>query len=103
MPNSVGPAQIKWRCSLIWAFLVDIPFVTAQWWILMFPFQDKMMISSTASLRKVVYGLSQEKSAFKDAQKIRRFRSSCACTKYHPGLCSPFIHSVVSNDSVSRQ
>ena len=34
-------------------------------------------------------------------QKMCRFRSSCICPKYHPGLCSPFIHSVVSNDSVS--
>ena len=33
--------------------------------------------------------------------KNSRFRSSCA--KYHPGLCSPFIHSVVANDSVSGQ
>ena len=30
-----------------------------------------------------------------------RFRSSCACASYYPGLCSPFIHSVVSNDSVA--
>ena len=30
-----------------------------------------------------------------------RFRSSCACAKYHLGLCSPVIHSVVSDDSVS--
>ena len=29
--------------------------------------------------------------------------SSCACVKYYPGLWSPFIHSVVSNDSVSGQ
>ena len=29
-----------------------------------------------------------------------RFRSSCTCAKYHLGLCSPFIHSVVSSDSV---
>ena len=35
--------------------------------------------------------------------KICRFRSSCACPKYHLGLCSPFIHSVVSNESVSWQ
>ena len=35
--------------------------------------------------------------------KIRRFRSSCTCTKYHLGLCSPFILSVVSNNSVSGQ
>ena len=35
--------------------------------------------------------------------KIRRFRSSFACAKYHPSLCSPFIHSVVSDDFVSGQ
>ena len=33
--------------------------------------------------------------------KMCRFRSFCACTKYHPGFCSPFIHFPVSNDSVS--
>ena len=31
------------------------------------------------------------------------FASSCACVKYNPGLCSPFIHYVVSNDSASGQ
>ena len=35
--------------------------------------------------------------------KICRFRSSCTSATYHPALCFPFIHSVVSNDSVSRQ
>ena len=35
--------------------------------------------------------------------KMRRFRSSCACEKYHPGLCSPIKHSVVYNDSISGQ
>ena len=34
--------------------------------------------------------------------KIQRFRSSCTLAKY-PGLCTPFIHSVVSNVSVSGQ
>ena len=33
--------------------------------------------------------------------KMCRFRSSCACAKYHPGLHSLIIHSVVSSDSVS--
>ena len=49
-------------------------------------------------------GRVKRKSAF-DMRKIRRFRSSCAWTKYeyHPGICFPFIHSVVANDSVSRQ
>ena len=36
-------------------------------------------------------------------RQTRSFISSCAFAKYHPGLCSPFIHSVVSNDSVSGQ
>ena len=31
---------------------------------------------------------------------ICRFRSSCACAKYHFYLCLPFIHSVISNDFV---
>ena len=30
----------------------------------------------------------------------RTFRSSYACEKYHQGICSLLIHSVVSNDSV---
>ena len=36
-------------------------------------------------------------------RKLCRFSSSCPCAKYHPGLRSPFIHSVVSNYSVSGQ
>ena len=35
--------------------------------------------------------------------KLHRFRSSCACPKIHTGHCSPFIHSVVSSDSISGQ
>ena len=34
---------------------------------------------------------------------MRKFRSSCACAKYHPCLSSQFVHSVVSNDTVSGQ
>ena len=34
-------------------------------------------------------------------RKMRRIRSSYACAKYHTGLCSLFIHCVVSNDFVS--
>ena len=33
--------------------------------------------------------------------KMRRLRPSCTCAKYHPCFCSPFIYSVVSNDSDS--
>ena len=36
-------------------------------------------------------------------RKMRRFRSSCACAEYHPGLCSLYMYSVVSNDSVRGQ
>ena len=35
--------------------------------------------------------------------KMPRFRSSCTCAKYHPGLCSPSIHFKVSNDFVRGQ
>ena len=34
---------------------------------------------------------------------IHKFRSSCACAKYHQSFCSSFIHSLVSNDSFSGQ
>ena len=36
-------------------------------------------------------------------RRMCRFRSSCACTKCHPGLCSPFMHSVASNETLSGQ
>ena len=36
-------------------------------------------------------------------RKICGFISFCVCRKYHPGLCSSFIHTVVSNDSDSGQ
>ena len=44
----------------------------------------------------------KRKSAFGNAQ-MRKFRLSCSCAGYHPGLCSPFLHSVVSNDSVGGE
>ena len=39
------------------------------------------------------------KSAFENAY----IQNICACAKYHSGLCSPFIHFVVANYSVSEQ
>ena len=36
-------------------------------------------------------------------RKMLRFRSSCACAEYLPGLCFLFIYSVVSNNSASGQ
>ena len=35
--------------------------------------------------------------------KMHIFTLFCACAKYHPGLCTPFIHFVVVNDSISKQ
>ena len=35
--------------------------------------------------------------------KLRRFRLFCVCAKFHSDLCFPFLHSVVSNDSVFGQ
>ena len=36
-------------------------------------------------------------------RKICTFRSFWACAKYHPGLCSPLIHSTVSINFISRR
>ena len=44
----------------------------------------------------------QTKNMPSNLRKMRRFRSSWACAKYHPGrFSSPFIHSTISNDSFS--
>ena len=43
-----------------------------------------------------------EKRCHRECAKCA-FRSYCACANYHSGLGSPFIHSIVSNNSVSRQ
>ena len=48
--------------------------------------------------QKIIWATTKEKVHW----NIQKFRSSCACANYHPGLCSPFIH-VVSNGSVSEQ
>ena len=39
----------------------------------------------------------------KSMRKMRRFISSCGSAKYNPDFCSPFIHFVVTNASVSGQ
>ena len=49
------------------------------------------------------FGSHHEKKSAFNIHKTRRLRSSCACSKYYLGLCSLFIHSVVSNDSISGQ
>ena len=50
------------------------------------------------------YNLNHVKRKFPSNMcRTRRLRLSCSCAKYHPGLCPPFIHCVISNDSVSGQ
>ena len=58
--------------------------------------------SAHTSISTVSWALSKE-NVDSNMHKMSIFGSSCACAKYQPGLCSPFIHSVGSNDSVSRQ
>ena len=36
-------------------------------------------------------------------RKMRKFRSSCSCKKCHQGHCFPFVHSLISSDSISGQ
>ena len=49
------------------------------------------------------FGPCQAKKCLQTNAKMSRLRSSCTCTKYHPVLCSPFIHSVGHNNSVREQ
>ena len=51
---------------------------------------------------KTVWAVSSGKVSCACA-KMHRFKSSCVCAKTDPGICSPSIHSAVSNDSVSGQ
>ena len=46
------------------------------------------------------WAASSEKK-YSNTSIMRRFISSYPCTKYQSGLCSLFIHSVASNDSLS--
>ena len=49
----------------------------------------------------MIWTASSEKMTSR-MRKMRTFRSSCAWSKYNARPCSQFIHSVISNDSVSR-
>ena len=53
-----------------------------------------------STLNKWVMPREKEPSTMR---KMCQFAYSCTCAKSHPGLCSQFIHSVVSNESVSGQ
>ena len=51
----------------------------------------------------IIFGPHQAKKCLRTCANKCRFVLACACAKYNLGLCSPFMHSVVSNDSVSGQ
>ena len=51
---------------------------------------------------QIIWAMSSEKVS-SNMRKMYRFRWSRVCAKSHPGLCSPLIHSIASNDSVSGQ
>ena len=64
--------------------------------------QAKTVLFDKVTLSNTIWTASSE-NMHSNRCKIRRFRSSCACAKYHPVMCSQLIYSVVSNDSVSGQ
>ena len=45
-------------------------------------------------------GRVKQKKCLSNMRKMRRF-IFCACSKYHPGLCSPYLYSEVANDFIS--
>ena len=47
------------------------------------------------------FGPRHGKKVLSNVRKMRILKASCECAKYHPGLCSPFMHSVKSDDSGS--
>ena len=61
-----------------------------------------LRVKCTIFSRINIWAVSREKEP-SNMRKMHRFRSSCTYAKYHLGLCSPCIHSLVFNDSVSGQ
>ena len=64
-------------------------------------FLPAIMSSTSLSISKFLLAASSEKF-LRTCAKMRKFRSSCTCAKYHPSF-APFIHSIVPNDSVSSE
>ena len=64
------------------------------------------LIKSISHLFKVIIINTWTAASEKEPSSLRkmyRFRSSCACAKYHLGLCSAFIHFIISNCPVSGE
>ena len=69
--------------------------------LLSFGISNTHTLLSAAALKYI--RVASNENVPSNMRKLRGFKSSCTCTKYHPGLCPPFIHSLVANDSVSVQ
>ena len=65
-------------------------------------FKKKQQKKKTDDKCCLKFGTERVKES-SNMREMHRFRSSFLCAKNHPYLCSPFIHTVVSSDSVSRQ
>ena len=50
-----------------------------------------------------IWAASSENEMSLNMRNLHGFRSPCACINYHPNLCSPLTHYVMSKDSVSLQ
>ena len=64
---------------------------------------DYVRLQFGKSKRASIKLAMSSKKVLLNMPKLYRFRSSCAWADYHAGLCSPLVHSVESNDSVSGQ
>ena len=78
---------------LIKSYLINHPIRSAE--------NRKANSTSSNMINRQFQICRDKRKAPSNMRKMRRFRSSCACAKHHSGHCSPFIHSIVSNASIS--
>ena len=94
---------IYWNCCWSWCASCSCPSLSA------YPRRHiseavvyRQSKSSHVLLQKYFpFGPRQAKMCLWACTKCTDLDSSLACAKSHPGLCSPFIHSIVSNYSVT--
>ena len=69
-----------------------------------FPFTPSVRHLKYKNIYIYIYNFAaSSEKAFSNVRRMRRLRSFWACVKYHPSLCSIFLHSLVNNGSVSEQ
>ena len=52
-------------------------------------------------MESLIIWATQSENVPSSMRNMCGFTSSCACARSHPSLCSPLIHSIVSNESAS--